>query len=606
MRVLLDARLGLDYRLDTFPSCLYTLTVSQGWTKLKKWIIAQPFPACETLARRWNVPPIIAQMLLNRGLNPNCPAHDFLCPQLANLHPPDSLHGAAQAADAIALAINVRKKIVLYGDYDVDGITGVAILWHVIKLAGGEVAFYVPHRIEEGYGLNTVAALKLADEGAGLIISVDCGITALESAKALRGRGVDLIITDHHQVGSQLPNALVVVHPALDSHYANPHLSGAGVAFKLAWSLAQRMSGAAKVSPPFREMLKELLPLAALGTIADVVSLTGENRILARHGLQLLPQSRLAGLRALMESAGLAGGRVDCYDVGFKLAPRINAAGRMGHARLGLELFTRADVARSREITLYLEEHNRSRQAVERQITKQAFERIERDNLGGDARRAIVLAAEGWHAGVIGIVASKVAGRYHRPAIMISLANGEGQGSGRGVANFDLTAALHDCAEHLITHGGHAAAAGLRIQADRVEPFTEAFVAIANNRLTGDDLCPKLRMDGEVRLAEMTLPTAEAIAGLGPFGTGNPRPMLATDWITLAAEPRCVGNGNDHLQATFQQDGVHLKGIGFRLAEHVEDLKQHRRCRLAFEPIINEFNGRRSVEMQIADFQFPA
>lgn len=306
-----------------------------------------------------------------------------------------------------------------------------------------------------------------------------------------------------------------------------------------------------------------------------------------------------------MESAGLAGGKVDCYDVGFKLAPRINAAGRMGHARLAIELFTRADAARSREITLYLEEHNRSRQAVERKITKQALERIERENLGGDARRAIVLAAEGWHAGVIGIVASRVAGRYHRPAIMISLADGEGQGSGRGIANFDLTAALHDCAEHLITHGGHAAAAGLRIQADRVEPFTEAFVAVANNRLTGDDLCPKLRMDGEVQLAEMTIPTAEAMTGLGPFGMGNPRPMLATDWVTLAAEPRCVGTSGDHLQATFQQDGVHLKGIGFRLAEHLEDLKQHRRCRVAFEPIINEFNGRRSVEMQIADFQFP-
>ncbi len=571
---------------------------------VKEWIISQTFRASDALAQRWQVPRIVAQMLLNRGLTPDHTPQAFLSPQLSDLHPPELLFGAVQAAEAIASAIQVRKKIVLYGDYDVDGITGVAILWHVIKLAGGDVVFYIPHRIEEGYGLNTAAALKLAEEGAELIVSVDCGVTAIEAADALRGRGVDLIITDHHQFSGELPLALAVVHPAIDG-YPNPHLSGSGVAFKVAWALAQRVSGAAKVSPPFRELLKELLPLAALGTIADVVSLTGENRVLARHGLQLLPESRIAGLRALIESSGLSGAKVDCYDVGFKLAPRINAAGRMGHARLAVELFTRADAARSREITLYLEEHNRSRQSVERQITKQAFERIERDNLGGDARRAIVLAAEGWHAGVIGIVASKIVGRYHRPAIMISLANGEGQGSGRGIANFDLTAALSDCAGHLITHGGHAAAAGLRIQADRVDAFTEAFVAIANNRLTGDDLTPKLRMDGEVQLAEMTLPTAQAITGLGPFGSGNPKPMLATGWVALASEPRCVGTGGDHLQATFQEDGVHLKGIGFRLGPHIEDLKQHRRCRVAFEPIINEFNGRRSVEMQIADFQFP-
>ena len=571
--------------------------------EVKKWIISQPFQACNALAERWRVPRILAQLLLNRGLSPDQAADGFLTPQLVDLYQPELLHGATNAAEAIAGAINVRKKIVLYGDYDVDGTTGIAILWHVIKLAGGDVAFYVPHRIEEGYGLNIAASLKLADEGAGLIVSVDCGVTAVEAADALRGRGVDLIITDHHTPGAKLPAAVAVVHPGIDE-YPNPHLSGAGVAFKVAWALAQRVCGSQKVSVPFRDLLKELLPLTALGTIADVVSLTGENRIIARHGLQLLPHSRLAGIQALIESSGLKDAKIDCYDVGFKLAPRINAAGRMGHARLAVELFTRADAARSREITLYLEEHNRSRQAVERQIAKQAFEIIERDNLGSDARRAIVLAAEGWHAGVIGIVASKVVGRYHRPAIIIALANGEGQGSGRGVANFDLTSALGDCAGHLITHGGHAAAAGLRIESGKVEAFTEAFVAIANNRLTGDDLVPKLRLEGEVRLNEMTLPTAQAIAGLGPFGNGNPKPLLATDWVELAAEPRCVGTSGDHLQASFRQDGVHMKGIGFRLGEHLEDLKQHRRCRLAFEPIINEFNGRRSVEMQIADMQF--
>ena len=575
-----------------------------GTDAVKKWILSQPFEACDALAQRWRVPRIVAQLLLNRGLTPQHHAEQFLSPQLGDMHPPEQLHGARNAAEIIARAVSVRKKIVLYGDYDVDGTTGIAILWHMIKLAGGDVAFYVPHRVEEGYGLNLAAVLKLADEGAGLIVSVDCGVNAFEVARALRDRGVELIITDHHKLGDVLPDAVAVVHPAINGLYPNPHLSGAGVAFKVAWALAQELSGSEKVAPPFRELLKELLPLAALGTIADVVALTGENRILARHGLQLLPQSRLVGIRALIETAGLTGEKIDCYDVGFKLAPRINAAGRMGHARLAVELFTRADATRAREITLYLEEHNRSRQAVERKIAQQAFDMVERDNLGGDATRAIVLAGEGWHAGVIGIVASKVVGRYHRPAIIIALANGEGQGSGRGIATFDLAAALSDCSGHLISHGGHAAAAGLRIEAQRVPDFAAAFVAIANNRLTGDDLVPKLRLDGEVRLSEMTLPTAHAIAGLGPFGNGNPKPLLATDWVELAGEPRCVGSGGDHLQASFRQDGVHLKGIGFRLGERIEDLKEHRRCRLAFEPIINEFNGRKSVEMQIADFQF--
>lgn len=577
-----------------------------GTDASKKWVFSQPQDASDALARRWGVPRIVAQLLLNRGLAPDGSADRFLTPQLADLHPPDLLPGARRAAQAIATAINVRKKIVLYGDYDVDGTTGIAILWHLIKLAGGDVTFYVPHRVEEGYGLNLAALLKLVEEGAGLIVSIDCGINATEVAATLRDRGIDLIITDHHKPGDQLPQALAVVHPALDGSYPNPHLSGAGVAFKVAWALAQEISGSEKVAAPFRDLLKELLPLAALGTIADIVSLTGENRVLARHGLLGLPQSRLVGIRALIETAGLTGEKIDCYDVGFKLAPRINAAGRMGHARLAVELLTRADAVRAREITLYLEEHNRSRQAVERKIAQQAFDLIERDNLAGDARRAIVLAGEGWHAGVIGIVASRLVARYHRPAIMIALVNGEGQGSGRGISNFDLAAALSDCAEHLISHGGHAAAAGLRIESRRVADFADAFVAVANNRLTGDDLTPKLRLDGEVRLSEMTLPTAQAIAGLGPFGNGNPRPMLATDWVDVSGEPRCVGSAGDHLQATFRQDGIQLKAIGFRLADRIEDLKQHRRCRLAFEPIINDFQGRRTVEMQIADIQFSA
>ncbi len=568
-------------------------------------MISAPSPDCEALALRLRVPSVIAQLLINRGLSLNGSGEAYLLPQLKDLHSPQLLPGASEAAARIVDAIQAKTKIILYGDYDVDGTTGVSILWHMLRQVGGEVTFYVPHRIDEGYGLNLDAVKRLIEDGAGLIVSVDCGITAVDIAKILKDAGVTLIITDHHAPHTELPDAAVIVHPSVGGAYPNPHLSGAGVAFKLAWAIAQRLSGADRVATEFRELLRELLPLAAIGTIADVVPLVGENRIIARHGLSALPSSSLPGLRLLIESAGLSDSKISGYDVGFKLAPRINAAGRMGHARLAVELFTRADADRAREIALYLEEHNRSRQATERQIAKQAYEMIEKGNLASDARRAIVLASTGWHAGVIGIVAARVVGRHHRPTVMIALNNGEGQGSARGIQHFDLADALSSCSRHLLAYGGHAMAAGLRIAADNVDAFTEAFVTEANNRLTGDDLVDKLRLDAELPLHELTLPTAEAIVALGPFGIGNPKPKFATDWLDLAYEPRCVGANQDHLQVSFQQNGTRIKGIGFGLGGMIEDLKQHRRCRVAFEPIINDFNGRRSVELQILDFQFP-
>ncbi len=571
----------------------------------KKWIIPAPALGRVEAARRWRVPPLVAELLINRGLSPEEPADSFLSPLLKNLHQPNLLSGATEAAAKIVDAIRGKSKIVLYGDYDVDGITGIAILWHTLVHAGAAVDFYVPHRVEEGYGLNLDAIRRLTGDGAEMIVSIDCGITAVEVAKELADANVPLVITDHHTPQAPLPSAEVIVHPRLGDEYPNPDLCGAGVAFKLAWAIAQQLSGSQRVSPEFRELLTTLLPLAAMGTIADVVSLTGENRIIAKHGLSELSRTSLPGLRALIDSAGIRGGPIGDYDIGFRLAPRLNAAGRMGHARLAVELLTRADAERSREIALYLDEHNRSRRAVERKIFKQACEMVERGRLAGDARRAIVLASEGWHAGVIGIVAARLVDRYHRPAVIIALSGDQGQGSARSIAGFDLAAAFESCGEHLVSHGGHAMAAGLRIAGDRIDSFTEAFVETANNRLTGDDLVEKLRLDAEVSLDALTLPTAEAIRGLGPFGAGNPRPRFASDWLELDGEPRCVGSGSDHLQASFRQDGVSLRAIGFGLGGLIEDLKQHRRCRVAFEPIINEFKGRRTVELQMIDLQFP-
>jgi len=571
----------------------------------KEWVIAPEPQGSAQAARQWGVPPLVAQLLLNRGLSPQQPVGPFLSPQLKDIHEPRLLAGAAAAADRVVAAIQARQRIVIFGDYDVDGTAGVAILLHVLRAAEAQVSFYVPHRIDEGYGLNREAALKLVAEGAALIITVDCGISATTVAQDLRQAGVPLIITDHHTPGPELPEADVIVHPAVGGTYPNPDLCGAGVAFKLAWMIAQRLSGAPRVAPGWRQLLIDLLPLAALGTIADVVPLLGENRILARHGLSALSQTPWPGLRALIEAAGLNGARIDSYDVGFKLAPRINAAGRMGHARLAVELLTCETPERAREIALYLDDQNRQRQATETRLTREAGALVERDGLAGDAHRGIVLAGANWHAGVLGIVAAKLVDRYHRPAVLISLNGSEGQGSARSVRHFDMFAALHACREHLLAYGGHAMAAGLRIKSDCVPAFTEAFVAQANQALTGVDLVPKLRLDAAVDLTALTLTTAEVVANLGPFGTGNPKPRLATQWVELADEPRSVGREQNHLQAVFAQNGVQMRGIGFGLAPLLEDLKQHRRCRVAFEPMINDFNGRRSVEMRILDVQFP-
>ncbi len=571
----------------------------------KRWIIPVVSSGRQDAAHRWGVAPVVAQLLLNRGVRPDEDCETFLSPRLADLHPPDLLPGARKAAGLIAGAVRAGDRIVLYGDYDVDGTSGVAILWHILHACGADVRFYVPHRVEEGYGLNHEAAKHLIDEGTRLIVTIDCGITAVDVAEAVCGSGVGLIVTDHHTPHNGIPRADAIVHPSVGGDYPNPAICGAGVAFKLAWSIARELSGTERVRPELRRLLMELLPLAALGTIADVVALVGENRIIAKHGLEGLAKTQLPGLRALLRSAGLNGDRVDGHDVGFKLAPRLNAAGRMGHARLAVELLTSADPDRAREIALYLEENNRLRQATERRITKQAIAMIEVGNLASDARRAIVLALEGWHGGVIGIVAARLVERYHRPVFVIALKDGVGQGSGRSIRQLDLADALASCGDDLVSHGGHAMAAGLRIDASRVESFAKRFVGLANNRLTGDDLVAKLRLDVEVRLDELTVPVARAIERIGPFGIGNPKPHLVTDWVELVGEPRLVGTGRDHLQATFSQGGVRVRAIGFRMAAVIEDLKEHRRCRVAFEPIINEFQGRQSVEMQMLDLLFP-
>ena len=571
----------------------------------RQWIITHAWPDCVAAARRIGTSPLVAQLLHNRGMAETEAARAFLNPELKTLYAPDELPGAVEAAGVVAEKIRQRRPIAIYGDYDVDGITGTAILWHLLKLAGAEVSFYIPHRLEEGYGLNAEAIRQLRSEGIDTVISVDCGITAIEEAKVAREIGLTLVITDHHAPGPALPEADAIVHPQVGSGYPNVDLCGAGVAFKLAWAIARTLSESERVTAEFREFLVDATGLVALGTIADVVPLVGENRVLARFGLSGLKESKLAGLQALIESVRLGDKKIDSEHVGFWLAPRLNAAGRMGHAQLAVELLTRADEARAKEIALYLDEHNRERQATERRIVKEACERIEAEGLAGDGRRAIVLANEGWHAGVIGIVASRIVDRYCRPTVMIALENGEGQGSARSVPHFPLHQALADCSEHLEAYGGHAMAAGLRIKHKNVEAFTEVFIARANQQLTGKDLEPALKLDAQVKLQTLTEPMVRDIDRLAPFGTGNPKPRFATGPLRLEGEPRVVGKNGGHLQFSLTDGRTRRKAIAFGQADQIEPLTDHRQCRVAFKPILNTYNGRTSVELQVIDFVFP-
>lgn len=580
----------------------------------KEWNIATPWPGRERLAEALGVAPVVAQVLHNRGVVEVEAARSFLNPRASDIFPPEAIPNCTAAAERIFEAVRRGDRIVIFGDYDVDGITGVSILWHCLRIADAEVDYYIPHRLEEGYGISTEAIESIAAGGARMVISVDCGVTAIEPARKAKELCVQLIITDHHQPQAdesgtmRFPDALIV-HPAIASDgvepYPNPDLSGAGVALKLVWAIAQKFSNARKVSPEFREFLVHAMGLAALGTVADVVPLTGENRIIASHGLLGLPTSRLAGIQALIHTAGLAGKKLDGFDIGFKLAPRLNAIGRMGHARLAVEMLTRADAEGAVKIASNLEQQNRARQTLQKRIAAEAKAMVREQGQDSDAVRAIVLASGGWHAGVIGIVASRIVDEFGRPTVMIALENGIGQGSARSIRNFPLDQVLRDCRTHLVSYGGHAMAAGLRIEAERVDSFREAFQARAGQLLTAKDLNPGLRIDDCVSLSQLDEKLVRDLDRLEPFGAGNSSPHLATEFVDVLGEPRTVGSTGDHLQVTLGDGRASCKGIAFGQAKYRPDLMNHRRCRVAFRPIINEWNGRRSVEIQVLDFQFP-
>ena len=574
-----------------------------GNPQRRRWQIASPFSDAADVARSAGTAPLVAQILYNRGLTTAQAVKGFISPRLNDLHDPELMPNVDLAAERIVRAITNNEAIVIYGDYDVDGMTGLTILRSCLTLAGANVKSYVPHRLEEGYGVNAQAVRKLAAEGAQLLITVDCGISAIEPLAQAAELGLDVIVTDHHQLADQLPQAIAVVHPGLPgSLYPNPDLCGAGVAFKLAWQVAKRLSGGAKVDDRMREFLLESMCLAALGTIADVVPLTGENRVFATFGLRALPQTKHIGLRALLASAGLDGQQVDAYHVGFVLAPRLNACGRMGHAALAVELLTEAPPDRAAEIADYLCKQNTERQTVEREIAAQAAELAVAGGYDQADCRGIVLDSADWHGGVIGIVASRLVDRFHRPTVLISWnGDGLGHGSARSVPGFNMHEALSACAGHLESFGGHAMAGGLKIRPEKVEDFRRDFLAHAAGCMSAEDLCPVLKIDAQTTVAGLSYNVVEHIERLAPFGQGNPTPVVALYNCRLMMPPRRMGQRGNAVSLTLQQNGASIRAVGFGMGDLADTLVGVNEVDVAAEPVINRFNGKVSVELKLRD-----
>lgn len=558
------------------------------------------------LSGRLKIAPLLAQVIVARGYSTADAANAFLAKKLMNLHDPERLPGASVAADRIVAAVQARRRITVYGDYDVDGVTSTSLLWHCLQLVGATVDYYIPSRLEEGYGLNCEALRQLHAEDANrLVITVDCGITSVAEAALAKELGLELIITDHHQFADSLPADTVLVHPRLPGEYPFGELCGVGVAFKLAWAICTRLGDGKKASPQMREFLLSAIGLAAIGTIADVVPLVGENRILVHFGLASLMDRSNPGLKALLQVAELASRPgLEAEDIAFSIAPRINAAGRLGQARLAVELLTTSDLQRSAELATYLNGLNEERRTVERRMLKQAKELVA-DRPEWQEQRALVLAHEEWHPGVIGIVASRVAEHFQRPAIMISMhgINGLAQGSGRSFAGFNLHEGLTACRHLLVGYGGHHAAAGLKIKPSGIDDFRAAFSQfVAENHSVRPGEC-ELAVDAEIRLADLSIQSILDLERLGPFGAHNPRPVFVASNVELASPPKKMGQGERHLSIRVRQFGRIVRGTAFGKAEWADEMNQvPGPISICFQPKINRFQGREQVEFQLLDW----
>jgi single-stranded-DNA-specific exonuclease len=540
------------------------------------------------------LPEAVCHLLAARGYSEPESAKRFLRPRLDMLAPPDTLHDVPRAVSRLAEAIRAGETIFVHGDYDVDGMASTALLTRVLRgLGAANVVPFVPNRLTDGYDLGAAGVEAAQRAGATLVVTCDCGTSAIESVATLVGAGIDVIITDHHLPGGPLPAAYAICNPRHPTcTHADKDLAAVGVAYKLALALCDALGA----SPA---LAQHQLDLVALATIADVAPLRGENRVLVRYGLRVLAETTHAGLRALMRSSGLDGKPLTAGRVGFVLAPRLNAAGRIADAKLGLRLLLAEQDDEALHLARELEELNQARQALDRSVLDDALRQLEQPSARD--RYAHVLWAEGWHAGVIGIVASRVVEQTARPAVLVAVDQGIGKGSGRSIAAFDLHAALSDCRAHFQRFGGHRAAAGLTMDAAHLPAFAAQFDEVAHQRLSADDLVPELRLDLDLNLDAVDEQLEKYVRHFEPFGVGNPAPMFRARGTRLASAPRRVGS--DGLRLSFDVSSGTLDGIGWGLADKASQLPLDREHELAFRIERDEYRGNSRLQLRVADIR---
>jgi len=575
----------------------------------KRWRIRPADPdRASALAGGLHLSPIAGQLLLNRGVRDIGRARAFLEPSLNDLHDPSLLPDAERAARRLGEAVQKRERIVIYGDYDVDGITATALMLKCLRLLGADVRFYLPDRLEEGYGLNEEAVRRIAADGAHLLLTVDCGVTSLREISLARDLGMEVIVTDHHAPTAQsrrLPEvAYAVVSPQRhDSAYPFPGLAGVGVAFKVAWALGKNLNGGGQCSAMFRDFLLDAVALVGLGTIADVVPLLDENRALARYGLSALQCSEDPGIRALCRTARVDQAPLSAFDVAFKLGPRLNAAGRLGTAHRAVELLTTRDEARAREIAASLSAENTRRQRIQERMLE-AARRAVLDGPPIEQQAALVTASAEWHAGVVGVVAARLTDEFHRPSLCLVLEGEEAHGSGRSVEGVNLVQVLAECDDLLTRYGGHARAAGLRLPTRELEPFTERFLQVVAARRAPEEMVPVLTLDGDVPLDRLNGNLLREIERLEPFGEGNPPPLFRAEGLSVGRVRR-LGTRGQHLSFWVRQGDVAARAIAFGMGAVADSLEAAGVCSVAYRPQINTYRGGREIELRVRDIALP-
>jgi single-stranded-DNA-specific exonuclease len=556
------------------------------------WKLAGSNEDAGVLASALNLPRPIAQVLVNRKITDEASARAFFYGSLDDLHDPFRMTGMAAAVDRIFRAVAAAETILIFGDYDVDGVLSVVMLRKALETLGARVEHFIPERLKEGYGIKDEHVAVAVERGAGLVISVDCGIRANGFVRGARECGIDCIVTDHHLPGDELPEAYALLDPVLQSSgYPDRGLAGVGVVFKLIQALLNRAGKASQ--------LPHYLKLVAIGTVADVVELRGENRLFVKFGLQNLRSVSNIGLRMLIEESGIRG-KITEGDIGFRIGPRINAAGRMGETHLALDLFFATAEGEAMTIARRLSLLNSRRQSAEEKIYCEAVERI-RVNAWDRSYRILIMGSETWHRGVIGIVASRLKEAFSRPVLLFSYEDGKAYGSGRSISEFSLIDCLEECRSHVLTYGGHKYAVGCSLLRENMPAFKQAANAVAGARITDDQMRPKLSIDAKLQLADIDDHFLEVLSLLGPFGVGNPRPVFLVENAEVTGPPRILKD--KHLKIRLKKDGAAGTALGWNKAEWADRTAAGRRVNAVFTIQSSSYLGAEEAYLSLEDLR---